>query len=242
MKAVFSRLEQMVGHSFQNKNLLLSALTHPSYQNENQTLKPAQNFQRLEFLGDAVLNFFIATNLYDRFPEADEGLLSRLRSILVSRKLLAKIARSIRLRSYLRLGERERKQPDSMREKILADAFEALIAAVYFDRGKKAVEKFLLKYFKPYFNQRKLFQLDPNPKSTLQEYTQKKYRSLPAYRTAHDREHGLFTTWVSIKSRQKAKGHGRTKQDAESKAAAALLKKLKIRRKISSGKESVPAN
>ena len=240
MEQKLKALERTIGAQFKDKNLLRTVLAHPSFQLGVQTNNFTENFQRLEFLGDSVLNFFIARELYHRFPKADEGLLSRLRSILVSRKLLARIARSIRLSTHVLTRKRE--QQNLPKEKILADAFEVLLAAIYFDRGKKAVEKFLLKYFEPYFDQRKLFQLDPNPKSTLQEYTQKKHRILPTYRTVHDQEHGLFTTWVSIKSKQKTKGHGRTKQDAESQAAAALLKKLKIKRKISSGKESVPAN
>ncbi len=228
-----TRLEQTIGFRFRNKDLLLAALTHPSYQNEKGAKAPVKGFQRFEFLGDSILNFFIARKLYDLFPEANEGLLSRLRSILVSKKFLAKTARAIRLRSSLLLGERERKQPALLREKILADAFEALLAAIYFDRGQKAVEKFLLQRFKPYFNQKKLFQFDPNPKSTLQELTQKKFGVLPAYQTRHGENHQSFTAWVTIKRKMKTKGAGRTKQEAESQAAAALLKKLKIKKGFS---------
>ena len=120
-----TRLEQTIGACFRNKSLLAAALTHPSYQSQGQSPGTALNFQRLEFFGDAVLNLFIGHKLYDLFPNANEGLLSRLRSILVSRKLLARIAHSIRLRTSLLLGERERNQPDVIREKILADAVEA---------------------------------------------------------------------------------------------------------------------
>ncbi len=237
-----TRLERTIGCSFRNKNLLSIALTHPSCQNEYEAAAAGENFQRFEFLGDSILNYFIAREIYERFPKADEGILSRLRSILVSRKLLARIARSIRLRSYLRLGEREQKQPGQIREKILADAFEALVAAIYFDRGRKAVERFLLKCFKSYFNQKKLFQFDPNPKSTLQEYTQKQFGTLPVYRARQEKNHGIFTAWVTIKRRSKTKGQGRTKQEAESQAAAALLRKLKIKRQISSRKENAQAS
>ena len=223
-----TRLEQTIGYRFRDKNLLLAALSHPSYQNEQELSAQVQSFQRLEFLGDSVLNFFIARKLYELFPEANEGLLSRLRSILVSKKFLARVARSIRLRSSLLLGERERKQPVPLREKILADAFEALIAAIYFDRSEKAVERFLMKHFKPYFNQKKLFRFDSNPKSTLQEYTQKKFGILPTYQVRRKKDSDLFMASVIIKRRMKAEGMGRTKQEAESQAAAALLRKLKI--------------
>ncbi len=228
-----TRLEQTIGYRFRNKNLLLAALTHPSYQNEREANVPIENFQRLEFLGDSILDFFIVRKLYDLFPEANEGLLSRLRSILVSKKFLARIARTLRLSPALLLGEREQKLPAALREKILADTFEALVAAIYFDRGQKTVEQFLLKHFKPYFNPKKLFQFDPNPKSTLQEYTQKKFGMLPHYQSKHEKKQERFKVWVSIKRKMRATGMGRTKQEAESKAAAALLKKLKIRRVFS---------
>ena len=221
-------LERTIGSSFRNKKLLLTALIHPSFPTEGESRHSAVNFQRFEFLGDSILNGLIAEKLYILFPEANEGLLSRLRSILVSRKLLARVARSIRLGTYLRLGEREKKLPAQIREKIMADSFEALIAAIHFDRGKKILERFLSKCFESYFDQKRLFQLDPNPKSMLQEHTQKKYRILPEYRTHHAKEKGSFAAWVTIKGRNKTKGEGKTKREAESKAAATLLRKLKI--------------
>lgn len=235
------RLEKIIGFKFRRKELLQAALNHPSYQSDGQVIQTVENFQRLEFLGDSILNFFVAGKLYHLFPKANEGMLSRLRSILVSRKLLARIARSIRLRTYLLLGKRKQKQPEANHEKILADAFEALIAAIYFDRGEKAVQRFLMKYFKPYFDQKKLFQLDPNPKSTLQEYTQKKFGVLPVYQVRNTKNRKSFLASVTIRGKKNAKGEGRTKQEAESQAAAALLKKLKIKKRISFEKEILPA-
>ncbi|MBI4395139.1 MAG: ribonuclease III [Candidatus Omnitrophica bacterium] len=234
------RLEKAIGFKFKRKELLQSALNHPSYHSEGQTIQTVEDFQRLEFLGDSILNSFIAGNLYHLFPKANEGLLSRLRSILVSRKLLARIARSIRLKTYLLLGKRKRNRPELNHEKILADTLEALIAAIYFDRGEKNVRRFLSKYFKPYFDQKKLFQLDPNPKSALQEYTQKKYGSLPVYQIQMTKNQKSFVASVTIRGNKKAKGIGRTKQEAESQAATALLKKLKIKKKISSEKGNSP--
>ena len=241
MEQILRPLERTIGCHFRSRKLLTAALTHPSYPIEKgKPRRGAENFQRLEFLGDAILNYFVATELYSRFPQADEGLLSRLRSVLVSRKLLARIAESIHLKGYLLLGEREREDPHLIREKILADAFEALIAAIYFDRGLKRAKQFLAKHFEPYFNQRKLFRFDPNPKSTLQEYTQKKFGLLPRYQSRHDKKRGLFTSWVTINGPVKAKGEGKAKQAAEAQAATALMRKLKIRKKISSPKGNAP--
>ena len=254
-------LERTIGRAFRNRKFLLTALTHPSYQNSIEAKPPrnptgfgtaqslnrsdsrakpsADQFQRFEFLGDSIINYFVATNLYEQFPNADEGLLSRLRSILVSRKLLARLGRSIRLRSYLNLGERERKLPEALKEKMVSDAFEALVAALYFDRGKKAVEQFLMKCFAPYFNQKRLFAFDPNPKSALQEEVQKKFGVLPAYHAQLGKSKDVFTAWVTIKGRMKTKGRGRTKQEAEAQAAAALLKKLKAKSLKSSSAKGI---
>jgi ribonuclease-3 len=223
-------IEKTLGRTFRNKRLFLVALTHPSHPAVNQNAGSSEQFQRLEFLGDAILNFFIATELYARFPKANEGVLSRLRSILVSKKLLAKMARALRL-AAANPQINETNGSDSGNDKILSDIFEALIAAIYFDRGKGTAIRFLSKQFKPYFNQKKLIAFDPNPKSTLQEYAQKKSGILPVYRTLFGKKSALFTAYVTIKRRMKTKGLGRTKQEAEAQAAASLLKKLKLRKK-----------
>ena len=223
-------IEKTLGRTFRNKRLFLTALIHPSHPTANQNAGSSEQFQRLEFLGDAILNFFIASELYARFPKANEGVLSRLRSILVSKKLLAKMARALCVnRSNPQIDEKNGIDPGN--DKTLSDIFEALIAAIYFDRGKKAVNRFLIKHFEPYFDQKKLIAFDPNPKSTLQEYAQKKSGVLPIYRTQFQKKKFLFTAYVTIKRRMKTKGQGRTKQEAESQAAALLLKRLKIKKK-----------
>ena len=222
--------ERALGYQFKNKKLLKAALIHPSYSLENSKNLGLENFQRLEFLGDAILNLFIARNLYQRFPKANEGLLSRLRSTLVSRKLLARVAKPLHLKKHIYMSAHHRIDSsieiELNLEKMIADTFEALIAALYFDRGQKITEAFLAKRFRSYFNEKKLFQLDPNPKSTLQEYVQKKFGILPVYEASLDKKTRQFTTFVTVKRGMKAKGTGRTKQEAEVEAAQALLKKL----------------
>ncbi len=221
-----SRLNRAIGHVFRNKALLQSSLIHPSV---SQSL-PNADFQRFEFLGDSVLNFFIAAKLYETFPEANEGFLSRLRSILVSRKLLAKIARSIRLKSFLTLGLAIAEQPARVQEKILADSFESLLGAIYLDGGYNRAHRFLLRYFTPYLNEKKLLQVDSNPKSALQEHVQKKWHILPAYASRQEKK-DRFTVWVSIHGKMKTKGEGETKQEAETEAAGKLLKRLEKNKK-----------
>jgi len=228
-----TKLGRLINRRFHRKGLLITALAHPSYSGaQNTSAESSLSFQRFEFLGDAILNLFVASELYRRFPKANEGLLSRMRSILVSRKLLAKIARSIGLNTNFRLGKYQENITAGAREKILADVFEALLAALYFDRGRKTVEQFLLQCFASYFNPKKLFLIDPNPKSSLQEFTQGKFGSLPVYEVRPHKKRKLFTAWVKIRGIRKAKGSGSTKQEAESRAAAAALKKLKIRKKL----------
>ena len=224
-KTDLARFKQAIGYAFRNKKLLESSLTHPSVQKESVPHPPHADFQRLEFLGDSVLNFFIAAKLYELFPKANEGFLSRLRSVLVSRKLLARIARTARLKSYLSLGLSFHKQPTRVREKILADSFESLIGAIYLDRGYSHTYRFLLRHFASYFNEKKLLQVDANPKSNLQEHVQKKWHILPVY-SNQQKEKDWLISWVSVQGKMKTKGEGETKQEAETEAAAKLLKRL----------------
>jgi ribonuclease-3 len=164
---------------FKNKIWLESSLAHPSYRNENPSYKFSHDFDRLEFFGDCVLNYVVCRKLFAKFPQADEGLLSRLRSILVSRKILSRIVRETDLTKHLKLGRGLQGQDDFLKSKIYADAYEAVIAAIYFDQGFDKTEKFLLKCFAGYFDIKKLFRLDPNPKSTLQELSQRHWQKLP---------------------------------------------------------------
>src|SRR3989338_2254734 len=119
--AQLKKLQKAVGHHFKNPKMILAALAHPSYRNETPKETFQACFQRLEFLGDSILNLFVAKRLYHLFPKANEGILSRLRSILVSRKLLARIAKTLKLSHYLLLGSQEQKQDDWVKDKIIAD-------------------------------------------------------------------------------------------------------------------------
>lgn len=226
------------GLRFKKYDLLESALTHPSYRNENAKMPGLQNFDRLEFFGDAILNFVICRKLYPAFPFADEGLLSRLRSILVSRRILAKIAASMRIPKILRLGKSLRQIPDFPKTKIYADAFEAVLAAYYFDQGFEKAERLVLKLFKGYFDIKKLFRLDPNPKSTLQELVQRNWQKLPVY-VSENQTHGVKTT-VQVHRQLKASAAGRNRKESEEKAARLLIRKIRqvfLVRKNSSDKK-----
>ena len=167
-------LSSIIGYEFKSPDLLNMALTHRS--------AGQQHYERLEFLGDAVLSYVITGELYKRFPVATEGQLSRLRASLVKGDTLAKISRQISLGEYLNLGSGELKSGGFRRASILADAFEALIGAIYLDGGAQAASQFILRYFEA-----RLTQCDPNsvlkdPKTRLQELLQSQGRALPEYR------------------------------------------------------------
>lgn len=217
--------KKIFGIRFRRELLLHAALFHPSYRNENALKTKYENFDRMEFFGDAILNFVICRKLYEVFPEADEGMLSKLRSILVSRRILSRIAKELKLPSYMRLGKSLQKQETYLKSKLFADVFEALIAAIYFDQGFAKTREFILKHFHSYFDAKKLFRLDPNPKSTLQELVQKHWQKLPLYESRQtDRS---TETTVSITRTRKATATARTRRESEEKAARILLRTLR---------------
>ncbi len=224
---------------FRNPRLLESALIHPSYRNEQLPLS-LENFDRLEFFGDSLLNFVICRKLYALFPKADEGVLSRLRSILVSRKILARIATELKLWHFIKLGQGLLEQGEFSRPKILSDSLESLIGALYFDQGFEKTEKFILKNFRGYFDAKRLFRLDPNPKSTLQEISQREWQRLPLY-ASEPTPQGTKTT-VSVNRTLKARAQAKNRKESEEKAARILIRKIRqelLRRskKRSSGKK-----
>jgi len=231
--------KKLFGLSFRKTQLLTAALTHPSYRNEN-ICPPLENFDRLEFFGDTILNFIICRQLYDIFPDANEGLLSRMRSILVSRKILCRISSKINIRRHLKVGKSLIKQSPESKAKIYADSLEALIAALYFDQGLASTQRFILKHFASYLDTKRLFRLDPNPKSALQEFSQKQWKKLPVYANKQTKQ-GIKTI-VSIGRKRKALASAKTRRLAEAKAARILLRQLRHElasrsKKRSSGKK-----
>ena len=171
-RASVKALETTLGFSFKNPSLLHQALVHLSYCNEHD-LDASESYERLEFLGDAVLELAISTELYIRFPDADEGELTKPRSSLVRRETLARIARRIDLGSYLFVGRGVETSNGHQQDSVLAAAFEALIAAVYIDQGNEFTRQLVLKLLGPELAQAEQDGNPPeNPKSMLQEMVQ----------------------------------------------------------------------
>ncbi len=223
-----AELEARIGYSFVNRALLRQALTHRSITNE--TDERAHN-ERLEFLGDAVLQLVISQLLYDAFPDADEGTLSRLRATAVRGTSLAEKARSIGLGSALRLGEGERKSGGAEKDSLLADAFEALIAAVHLDSGFEAAHAFVLRLFSEEIQQ--LPGRARDAKTELQQWCQKHHHKVPTYRIVsesgpeHERS---FACEVVLDGSQLGTGVGKSKKAAEQAAALAALETLDTER------------
>ncbi|MBA2654319.1 MAG: ribonuclease III [Gammaproteobacteria bacterium] len=166
------QLMRKLNYEFKHKDLLLAALTHRSVRSENN--------ERLEFLGDSLLNFIIAEQLYRNFTSAKEGDLSRLRATLVKGETLAEIAQEFELGDFLRLGPGELKSGGFLRKSILADAFEAIIGAIYLDSNYETCQGRVLSWFESRINEIHL-SIQKDPKTRLQEYLQAKHLPLPCY-------------------------------------------------------------
>ena len=221
-----SKPKHFLNFTFDNPRLLEAALTHPSFRNEHPHPHiRLPDFDRLEFFGDAILNYVICCELVKTFPEANEGILSRFRSTLVSKRILSRVAREIRLGRFLKLGHGLSKEKGAQQGKILADSLEAVIAAIYEDQGLVQATQFILKHMTSYLNPRRLLRLDPNPKSTLQEVTQRQWKRIPEYTWKLTRT-GIRVE-VRVGRKYRVSVTGKNRRELEEKAARELLKKLR---------------
>jgi len=223
-----SEAEHALNLSFSNKALLQRALTHRSYLNENPDY-PLEDNERLEFLGDAVLDFVTADYLYHRLPEMPEGRLTNLRSALVRTERLAQFALDFGLGKFLFLGRGEEDSGGRERLALLCDAFEAVIGALYLDNGISAVRDYVLKIMEPALMEILDSETDKDAKSRLQELAQSNLRITPTYRTVdeHGPDHAKeFTVEAIIGSRAYGQGTGYSKQTAAQAAAENALKTL----------------
>ena len=228
-RASVKALESVLGFSFKDPSLLHLALIHRSYCNENN-LDPAESYERLEFLGDAVLELAVSTELYRRFPDADEGQLTKIRSSLVRRETLAEIARRIDLGSYLFVGKGVETSDGREQDSLLAAAFEALVAAVYIDQGNEFTRQFILRLIDVELAQAEQAGGPPeNPKSILQEMVQGQGLNPPVYNLVKSEgpDHGpVFTVDVLVDGQVVGTGAGGKKSEAEGAAAQAALTAL----------------
>ena len=221
-----TKLEETIGVMFSDKSLLTQALVHRSYLNEHPSFPIGQN-ERLEFLGDAVLELVVTEDLYANYPNP-EGELTNWRAALVNAKILSEIAHETTLEQFLYLSHGEAKDAESKaRQYILANAFEALIGAIYLDQGMKKASEFIHRFVLvrlPYILEN---QLHLDPKSRFQESAQERAGVTPTYRVLdeHGPDHAKqFTVGVYLGDEKIAEGQGTSKQEAQIAAAAEGLK------------------
>jgi ribonuclease III len=219
-------LQKALGYRFRDPELLLEALTHSSYAREAPG--GVRDNEQLEFLGDSVVNFLVSVRLADTFPDGPEGKLSRVRAGLVSAVHFAQVAKRLELGRYLRLGRGEEKTDGRAKPALLADALEAVVAALFRDGGLDAARVFVEKYVLPP-DLGEETQLPVDFKSALQEYLQAGHMPAAEYRVTAETgpEHEkLFTVVVTAGQGGSAEGTGRSKKAAEQRAAELLLERL----------------
>ena len=220
-----SSLNERLGLSFSNFSLLTRALTPRSYANEHQD--GSEDNERLEYLGDAVLDFIVAEWAYRHFPELPEGYLTKIRAHLVRNIHLAEFARQINLGDALRLGRGEKSTGGHHRDSVLGSAFEALLGAIYLDTNFEKVKAFMLPFLEPEVET--ILDQFNDPKSQLQEKTQAQKLGAPHYRVInssgpdHDR---TYEVEVEVAGEVKGRGTGSSKANAEREAARDALKRL----------------
>jgi ribonuclease-3 len=222
-------LAPIVDYSFKNQELLFQAFRHPSYVYEKDDLGVSDN-QRLEFLGDAVINLAISHLLMESFPEMKEGDLSKYRASLVSENGLYHIACELKLGDYLLLGRGEERTNGRKKPSILTDALEALIGAIYLDGGFTNTLRVIGKIFSPLLNKIGLDKPINDFKSVLQENSQETFQSTPDYRLEKETgpDHNkTFYAAVYLKGNVMGRGEGKSKKEAEQKAAKEALACLK---------------
>ena len=224
-----AELQVRLGYQFRDESLLLLALTHPSIAHEQNV--PTPHNQRLEFLGDAVLGLVLSTELYKKFPESDEGLLTKSRAKLVNAGSLAAHGRALGLGAHLVLSRGEENTGGRERASALTDAFESLLGAIYLDGGMETAREFILREFNADFSELEVSTAGiDNPKGELQELLQATSPVAPSYELIsavgpdHDRQFicAVFHAGVEL-----ARGSGKSKRTAESDAAVAALQKLR---------------
>jgi len=221
-----SGFEELVGIKFNDKDLLKQAFTHRSFLNENRNAKGGHN-ERLEFLGDAVLELVITRYLFDEYKNKNEGDLTSIRSALVNAQTCAEVARNLDVNDYLLLSRGEAKDTGRARQYILANALEAIIGAIYLDQGYEVAKDFIEKYITPLTKKIVEEELWVDSKSKFQERAQDAVGITPSYKTVkeigpdHEKK---FTVAVFLGEEKVAEGEGDSKQDAEQSAARRALK------------------
>ena len=219
----YTKLEKCLGYQFKNKNLIIEALTHKSF-------KKTYNNERLEFLGDAVLNLIVGEYLYNKFPKSNEGELSKIRASLVNENGFTKLANEINLGDYIYLSIAEERNHGRGKSSILSDAFEAIIGAIYLESGIEVLKNIILKLLEKSYEQINLDALFNDFKTALQEITQSKFGCIPEYKLEksygpdHQKE---FEVSIWIDGKMYGKAIGKSKKLAQQAVAKFAINTIK---------------
>ena len=221
MKKINKELEDVLNYNFKDSDLLKLALTHKSFNNNN-------NNEKLEFLGDRVLGLIISKKLIEIYPSEKEGIIDKKFANLVNKKTCSTIAKKINISKYMYLGPSHKSLQRSA-DKIMSDCLEALIGAIYIDSGIKNAEQFILNLWKKFLEASSVTLIDA--KTQLQEYSLKKYKELPKYtfyKKTGPQHRPMFKTDVQIPNSKKIIGSGTSKKNAQQNVAVKLLRSLEI--------------
>ena len=219
MNKDINKLQEILKIKFKNLKLLERALTHKSYNSSN-------NYEKLEFLGDRVLGLSISKKLLDLYPSEKEGILDKKLASLVNKNKCCEIGKSLDLQNYILVGNLKKKT--KIEDKIISDSCEALIGSIYLDRGFDFTDKFILRIWSDLIKRSKITQIDS--KTRLQEYSLKKFKSLPIYRLISNtgpRHKPKFKIGVRLKNSKFVEAKGNSKKSAEQAAAKEFLKNMK---------------
>ena len=219
----YTKLERCLGYQFKDKNLIIEALTHKS-------LKKPYNNERLEFLGDAVLNLIVGEYLYKKFPTSNEGELSKIRASLVNETGFTKLANDIKLGNYIYISTAEERNKGRTKASILSDAFEAIMGAIYLESGLEVLKPIILKLLEESYDKINLDVLFSDYKTALQEITQAEFGTIPEYRIEgsygpdHKKE---FEVSIWINGDKYGQAKGKSKKLAQQAVAKIAIEKLK---------------
>ena len=219
MNLDLNKLEKVINFKFKNQKLLKQSLTHKSYNS-------LESNEKMEFLGDRVLGLVISKKLYEKYPNDKEGSLDKKLASLVNKKKCLEVAKSINLEKFIFVGN-SKKKITKIEDKIISDACESLIGAIYLDKGIDITEKFILNLWDKHIDSSDETYIDP--KTKLQEYSLKKFKLLPVYKlleSSGPKHKPTFKIGVRLKNSKIVKGGGASKKEAEQNAAATLLRNL----------------
>ena len=215
-----NKLQKKIGLIFKDPNLLIKSLTHKSYNSVN-------NYEKLEFLGDRVLGFVISKKLLELYPDEKVGIIDKKLANLVNKNKCYEVGKELELDNFILTGNSDNKKKILIEKKIISDCCESLIGSIYIDKGFDISSKFILKNWKNFLNLSDVTIIDS--KTRLQEYSLKKYKSLPTYKLISNtgpRHKPNFRISVKIKDNKAALANGTSKKNAEQSAADLLLKKI----------------